>query len=261
MNTIAKISVASALAMAGVGAHAAVVVPGSSYSHTDVMLFAEVVSGYSGPGTGTVVGSYAGDSGIAAGGSIASGTLISAASDSNLHSLLTVGASAGNTIVWAVMGGSFASRGNNTAGDVYETTLTTAGSMGTKTGGNTGNWSQGLFNTTSVVNTNAGSANSIYASTTAKGGIWDATTLVNNPSNWYSNGGFNIITGLGSSTFWQITTNGTTQLLTVANAGSFTLNSTGWSAGAAVPLPASLWLLAGGLLGLAGVSRRKKETA
>jgi hypothetical protein len=51
---------------------------------------------------------------------------------------------------------------------------------------------------------------------------------------------------------------------TVASDGTLTLSATGltYAAGtSAVPLPAAIWLLGGGLLGLFGIGRRKAATA
>ena len=72
MNTILKVSVAGALALGYVSAHASIAQV-SSYSAGDVLLFAEVLNS-----SGAVIGSYAGDTGVAitniTSGSYASGT-------------------------------------------------------------------------------------------------------------------------------------------------------------------------------------------
>jgi hypothetical protein len=255
MNTIAKVGVASALAMGYVSAQASVVVPGNSSATTDIVLFAEVVSGYTTQGTGTVVASYAGDTQIAVGGTIPTGSLIATSSDAALNSLITIGQSAGNTIEWAVEGGKFAQVGVNLPGDQYLTTLT-SGSLGTRTAGNTAQWSTGLQNTLSTVNVNAAGANSVYATTTAKGGVFDVTTLATNVSNLFTNGAFTNITGLTSTTLYNVAVG--SSAITTTSGGTLTLSTAGLSfAPSAVPLPAAIWLLGGGLLGLAGVSRRK----
>jgi hypothetical protein len=263
MNTIAKVSVAGALALGYVSANAAVVVPGSSGpSGTDVMLFAEVVSGT------TVLGSYAGDTQVAVGSSL-TGLSQSASTDTPLSQLLTLGQSSGNTIEWGVMGGKFTLLGTVHAGDTYLTTLTTAGSLALTTGGNLSNWSTGLDNTLTSVQNNAGTANSVFASTVALGGIWDGTlgsTATSNAANWYNTpGGSNVITGLTSATLYLVTSGESTATNSVVTDGTLTLSATGltYSAGSPppVPLPAAIWLLGGGLLGLFGIGRRKAATA
>jgi hypothetical protein len=271
MNTMIKVGIASALAMGYASAHASIVIPGSTNgAPSDVVLFAEVVSG------STVLGSYAGDTGVAVGTALTSSNLKISNSDSNLQSLLTLGASAGNTIEWAVLGGQFAFQGSNTAGDQYLTTLTTgASSLNNVTAGNYGQWSTILNNTLVAVQTNAGGsgnvggggANSVFASTAAKGSVWDGTTGLTttaNLANWSLNGADNVITGTSTS-LYEVTT--TPALAgTVATLGTLSLTASGLSytpagSGSPVPLPAAIWLLGSGLLGLAGVGRRKASAA
>jgi hypothetical protein len=264
MNTIAKVSVAGALALGYVSANATVVVPTSSGpSGTDVMLFAEVVSGT------TILGSYAGDTQVAVGTTLTSSNLKdSTSSDSALASLISLGTSSGNTIEWGIMGGKFTLVGNPNAGDIYLTTLPSgASSLSGTIGTNLGSWSTGLQNTLQVVKSNAGTANSVFATTVAAGGIWDgtlATTATSNASNWFNNGASNVITGLGTATLYLVTSGASAATNTVAaEPGILTLSATGltYTTAAPVPLPAAIWLLGGGLLGLFGIGRRKSATA
>lgn len=262
MNTIAKVSVAGALALGYVSANAGVVVPTSSGpSGSDIMLFAEVVSGT------TVKGSYAGDTQVAVSSSPGSFT-DSTSTDSALASLISLGQSAGNTIEWGIMGGKFTLVGNPNAGDIYLTTLPSgASSLSGTFGTNLGSWSTGLQNTLQVVKSNAGTANSVFATTVAAGGIWDgtlATTATSNASNWFNNGASNVITGLGTATLYLVTSGASAATNTVAaEPGILTLSATGltYTTAAPVPLPAAIWLLGGGLLGLFGIGRRKSATA
>jgi hypothetical protein len=64
------------------------------------------------------------------------------------------------------------------------------------------------------------------------------------------------VTGNGGSGTVQSYVLGTISLATLANGAALTLTSA-----APVPLPAALWLLGGGLLGLAGVGRRRIAAA
>jgi hypothetical protein len=262
MNTIAKVSVASALALGYVSAHASGInVPGTTAA-SDVMLFAEVVSGT------TVLGSYAGDTQVTVGNALPTSTngLISASSDANLATLISLGLSAGNTIEWGVMGGQWASVGNVTAGDTYLTTLAIPAGLALTTGVNASAWSNGLQATLQSVAANAATgANSVFASTVVKGGVWDATdavTATSNASNWYDNGSSNVVVGLGSSTLYDVTSGTSITKNTVTADGTLTLTANGLTytaqgSGSPVPLPAAIWLLGSGLLGLAGVGRRK----
>jgi hypothetical protein len=263
MNTIVKVSVAGALALGYVSANASVVVPGSSSASSDVMLFAEVVSGT------TIKGSYAGDTQVSASATLTSSNLSDkTATDSALSSLISLGMSAGNTIEWGVLGANYFLNGSVTPGDTYLTTLTVPGSLtSTYTGTNLSAWSTGLQSTLQSVKANAGSANSVFATTVAAGGIWDATlayTATSNASNWFNNGPSNVITGLTSSTLYLVTSGTTVGANTVATDGTLTLSASGLSyspSASTVPLPAAVWLLGGGLLGLFGIGRRKAAAA
>jgi len=259
MNTIAKVSVAGALALGYVSANAAVAVPTNSGSGaTDVMLFAEVVSGT------TIEGSYAGDTKVTVGTTLTSSNLTdSTSSDTALATLINLGQQTGNTIEWGIMGGKWSSFGNVSVGDTYLTTLTNPNGLATTTGGSLSNWSTGLQNTLSSVQTNAKTANSIFATTVAAGGIWDGTlssTATANASNWYNFGSSNVVTGLTSSTLYLVTSGSTVGSNTIGSDGTVTLSQSGLTytpAGSAVPLPAAIWLLGGGLMGLFGIGRRK----
>ncbi len=270
MNTIAKLGVAGALSLSYVSAHAAFVSP-TSTSPGDVLLFAEVLNS-----SGAVIGSYAGDTGVAVSSGVTSAS-ISASSDANLQSLLTLGAGAGNTIEWAVMGGGGVDPNGSTAyglpgKSAFVTTLSVAGSLTANgiTGVNLPKWSfmGGLPSTTGTVpkiNTNLAnlgqtSATSIFGTVAATAGIWDTTVLQNGVQNWYSNGTATAVTGLGSSALYFVTGAGVSSPVVVSTLGTASLSATGFSftsGQAAVPLPAAIWLLGSGLLGLAGVGRRK----
>jgi hypothetical protein len=260
MNTIAKVSAASALALGFGVAHASILYPASG---GDVLLFAEVLNGTS------VVGSYAGDTGVHIGSTIPTGTILSSSADTNLNTLLTVAASAGNTLEWAVEGGTVASSGNWTSTDQYVTTLTNGPSqLASRTGGNTTQWSNGLTGTIDVIDQNSHGTNSVFATSLAAGGLYDVSSA-NNIANWYANGSATAQTGIGSSTeLYKVTMGaGQTSNIVLTGLGTVSLTnsgltfSTGGGGGSTVPLPAAVWLLGSGLLGLAGVGRRKLAAA
>jgi hypothetical protein len=270
MNTIAKLGVAGALSLSYVSAHAAFVSP-TSTSPGDVLLFAEVLNS-----SGAVIGSYAGDTGVLVSNGITSAS-ISASGDANLQSLLTLGAGAGNTIEWAVMGGGGVDPNGSTAYGLpgkgaFVTTLSQAGSLAANgiSGVNLPQWAllggaPGTGGTVPTINTNLtnqghSAATSIFGTVAATAGVWDTTILQNGVQNWYSNGTATAVTGLGSSALYFVTGSGNSSPVLVSTLGTASLSATGFtftSGSAAVPLPAAIWLLGSGLLGLAGVGRRK----
>jgi hypothetical protein len=259
MNNLLKAGVAGALALGYVSAHAGAVIP-SSYNTGDVFLFADVISG------GSVIKAFAADTTVTvdnATGGTAFGTLY--ATTGNLSALLTAAQATGATLQWTVMGG-----GGDTNGDLGLTFVTTDtnSSLGTLTGRsgvNLSHWLTGFVNTATLVNTNTGANPDVLASSAAGAGGWDPTILTANASNWYSNGPTNLVTGLGSATLYEAHAVGqnSTLLATVTNIGTVTLSASGltFTAPAPVPLPAAIWLLGSGLLGLAGVGRRKLAAA
>ncbi|HEY2684637.1 MAG TPA: VPLPA-CTERM sorting domain-containing protein [Steroidobacteraceae bacterium] len=272
MNTLGKLGVAAALTMSYVSAHAALVGP-TSTSPGDVLLFAEVLNS-----SGSIIGSYAGDTGTTVKNGLTSINSISASTDANLQSLLSLGASSGNTIEWGVQGGgSFNSAGTANYGNSgqagFVTTIQVPASF-QPFGVNLNQWAHlngQAGGTVQQINNNlaaqgaAADATSIFSGAASSGGIWDSTVIgSSNVQNWYSNGGPTAVTGLGSATLYFVSGNGLASAASIGSIGTATLSQTGFSfsAGTApVPLPAAVWLLGSGLLGLAGVGRRKQRTA
>jgi hypothetical protein len=259
MNTLAKVGVASALAL-GIGvAHASIL---DTNSGGDILLFGEVLNG------STVVGSYAGDSGVLIGTALTNGqTLISAASDARLASFIA-SASAGTTIEWAVEGGKTNSSGAAwTSTDQYVTTLGGGGNvaqLALRNGSNASNWESGLNKVINQVDLNGAGPtnNSVFSAALATGGLWDINDPTgSNVANWFANGSATQQTGYSSTTLYTMTMGALiTNNVSVSSLGTVTLSSTGLtftSGSTSVPLPAALWLLGSGLLGLAGVGRRK----
>jgi hypothetical protein len=258
MNNFLKISVAGALALGYVSAHAGAVVPTSS-NPGDVFLFADVISG------GNVVKAFAADTTVSvnsATGGTAFGTLY--AIDGNLSSLIAAN-TAGTTLQWAVIGGGGDSNGDQ--GYTYVTTDTNSslGTLVNRTGVNVAHWFAGFNNTASLVNGLTGANASVVANSPAGAGGWDPTILTSNASNWFSNGPTNLVTGLNSSAaLYGVTAISAISTVPVGTTvlGNVSLTTNGLSFTAStVPLPAAVWLLGSGLLGLAGVGRRKLKSA
>jgi hypothetical protein len=259
MNTISKVSVAGALALGFGVAHASILDPASG---GDILLFAEVLNS-----SNSVVGSYAGDSGLLVGSTLGAGTVgnLSTSADSALSQLMTVAESSGNTLEWAVIGAKVSSAGNWTSTDQFVTTVATApngnvAQLALRTGTNTAAWSLGLTNDINAIDVNSNGANSVFAASIAAGGLFNPAAAGPNVASLYSQGTGTVQFGIGSSTALYGVTEGAGQTspIVLASLGSVSLTSTGLTFSAnTVPLPAAIWLLGSGLLGLAGVGRRK----
>jgi hypothetical protein len=291
MNTIVKLSVATALALGYATAHAQVAQPAGGSS--DVILFAEIINS-----TGGVVASYARDTGVSinsilpgTGSLQAQGTTvpstgftnltlptINVAADANMNSFLALNA-AGDSVEWAVQAGEYT--GLTTTGNFGITGnakfLTTASTgVTTITNKQTGNlvkWA-GLDGTVTTLNANisgqAGntSTKSTFGTSPASSGVWDATATGAAVANWFSNGAptnpGTVTNELGTNQeLYGVTGNGgSTAKVQVYDLGALTLSSNGTLSNvSAVPIPAAVWLLGSGLLGLAGIGRRKSTQA
>lgn len=258
MNTIVKLSVASVLALGAISANAAISTPSSGSS--DVILFAEVLSS-----TDTVLASFAGDTGVSVT-SAFNGVNATYAADSNLAALFAAN-TAGTKLVWAVQGGQYTgpiAQSYNIGAAQYVTTTDNNQNITGKNGNNLTKWATGLGNTVVILNSNFAGGNSVEGTAAATAGVWDSNTP-SGVSGWYSNGpGTTLANSLGESqTLYSVTGAGTIAAkLALLSNGTVTLTSAGLqfstnSAPPAVPLPPAVWLLGSGLLGLAGIARRK----
>jgi hypothetical protein len=265
MNTLVKLGVASALALGYVSAHAGAVIPTSS-NPGDVYLFADVINS-----SGSVISAFGADTTVTVNGATGvSGSLTNGqtlyGATTNLASLIALGSQAGNTIQWTVMGG-----GSQPSGALQFVTTDTNPTLATMTGRsgvNAGHWQVGMIGTAQLLDANSGVNPDVLATSAAGAAGWDPTVFANNASNWYSNGPTNQVTGLGTSAkLYGVTAvnSNNTDLLGVSVLGNVTLTADGLvfssAATAPVPLPAAIWLLGSGLLGLFGVGRRKAVAA
>jgi len=272
MNTIARISVAGALALGGAAANASISQPSTGAS--DLILFAEVVNST----TGAEVASYAGDTSVLApayNGSVATGT--SNVGDTALAALFAADG-AGDSIVYSVQGGYVTStltgKQDKTAGVANFASTSpnpsTTGLGGT-VGGSMSNFASVLTNTISALNTNFAGGKSVEGTNPATSGVWDVN-VVNGIAYWAGYGGPTAVTyGAGPQTLYGVTANASsTANITETTLGTvnltaaglvFTAPSGGGGPPPTVPLPPAVWLLGSGLLGLAGIARRKSAGA
>jgi len=289
MNKILKLSVAGALAVGYATAHAQIGQPSSGSS--DLVLFAEIINS-----SGSVVASYAGDTGISvnqvlptsslqasgattpAGGftNISLGT-VNVPANSTLKTFLGQDAG-GDSVEWSVQAGQY-SGGTTTinfggVGNAKFITTAPAGiaAISAKNVGNLTKWA-GIDGTITTVNTNiaaAGGGTAVQGAAAASAGVWDAQTAGATVMNWYSNGPVTAVSPVVDElntfqTLYGVTGDGNTTSighLQVYTLGQLELTSNGTLETATtppppVPVPAALWLFGSGLLGLAGVGRRK----
>jgi hypothetical protein len=263
MKDLISVSVASVLALGAAGAHASIALPSSGSS--DAVLFAEVISNFNAAGS-SVVASYAGDTGVGVNALLAglsSTPTTYLGSDQNLKNLFAADG-AGDTVVFGVLGAQ--GTGSITPG---VTQLITTNTLNTPpTGRNTvlngylTVYSSGI----TALNTNLGSNNSIEGASPSSNGVWDIQTtsgiafwgggLENAlPTSTASTNIYYLTAGSGGS-FANVAA--TLEATATLSANGLVLTGQGGSP-PPVPLPAAVWLLGSGLLGLAGVARRKAK--
>jgi hypothetical protein len=261
MSKLISVSVAGALALGAVAAHASIAAPSSGAS--DAILFAEVINA---AGTAAVA-SYAGDTGVSINAIVAglSGSTTVLGSDAKLQALFTADA-AGDTIDFAVLGGQWSSI-SGTPGVMKFLSTTLNNSTTSLAGATTGTLTKfaGLNTDVSTINSNSGGANSVEGNIPATSGVWDITNT--NGTAYWDGGSVTNYNALGTTAnLYYVTGKGATPptkvsytLEATASLSSNGLTLTGTGGTPPVPLPAAVWLLGSGLLGLAGVARRKAK--
>lgn len=270
MNTLLKVGAASALTLAGVAAHASIANPSTGAS--DAVLFANVVNA-----AGTqVIASYAGDTGVSvatiAAGLAAGSSKTYLGSDANLAKLFAADGT-GDQVVWGVLGGAYPGSFSGSPGAENLVSTSSANSVFNLKQTNTGalaNILGSLSGDIATVNSNSGGTSSVEGPVPATAGVWDYTSPQGASGGYgsFSNGN---ATGF-TANLYDLTGSGTGngKLATYTVEGTASLSSSGLTlvgpsgggggGGSPVPLPAAVWLLGSGLLGLTGVARRKLKT-
>jgi hypothetical protein len=264
MKNLTKLGIAGSLALGSVAAHASIAVPTSTNGYLgNVVLFADIFNGT------TLVAAYAGDTGATVA-SVGAGTAPTTAfEDSNLSSFLSK--AAGNTVVWAVEGGGI----NASQNPFLVTSSTSLGQLQNANNGSTlTSMGTALYDQINSINSTLGNVGSSLLGTidNANGGTgFNPQALAADLSNWGGATANVAQTGLGSkATLYALTAGGqaitsnstTTAELTVSlTSNGLVYSALGGGGGTVTPLPAAVWLLGSGLLGLAGVGRRKSKAA
>lgn len=268
MNTTIKLAVASALSLGAVAAHADIAANNTGSS--TMIGFAEVITS-----SGATVASFAVNLGVSVSAAY-SGTTTAALGNGASLSALFAADVPGDTIVWGVEGGQYTGTNNQTVQEKAGSTMnvTTAGNptqITTKTSPSLVNQNNSLANAISLLNPNIdtnGNGTSVEGSAPSTTGVWDLNGGATNIYNWSGAGPVSAITGVGTAALYDMTGNGSlTAKLTEITNGSVSFSAAGFQFSAngtpppPVPLPPAVWLLGSGLLGLAGVARRKATKA
>jgi len=130
-------------------------------------------------------------------------------------------------------------------------------------------WMQGFNSDVTYLNSTYATGGSTYSWTsgTTAGNVWGASGAsgLAGSTNLYNQGADSSGVGVGSSVaLYGITGNGVATQAQSFVLGQLTLSATGTlstGSGSPVPLPAAAWLLGSGLLGLAGIGRRRAVAA
>jgi hypothetical protein len=187
------------------------------------------------------------------------------AADTNLSTFLNTT----DTFQWTLMGGAVPSPATDVSLGAQR--FVTASQLGVPQFPNSTN--SNLSNYRNVNATMNTLNNSIAGTTPGDGGSavgsaqWWAPTLNPNPQTWYGIAGMQTTNPLGTTSaanFYLVASsgNGNTNPVLLYSLGTVTLSSNGTlhftpADVAAVPVPAAVWLLGSGLVGLAGIGRRR----
>ena len=274
MNTLVKSAVAGALVL---GATSAFAMGQPTTGSSDLILFVDALTS-----TGSSAGVYALDTGISLN-QLLPGPYVAGAANDTSQPLISkvIGPSAtlagflsshsSNTIEWTLEGGQFSGTGSgafnsNTvapgAALAVFTSPALTGAFPTPSSASTGNLQsflnglQGDLSAAGAISglntaTETGTASESSAQAQAKYGFLNGADLASTGSTSIKLFGF---TGNGIA-------GGTLQSYLLGNASLGTDGTLSINPPSAVPLPAAVWLFGSGLMGLVGVSRRRKAAA
>ena len=269
MNTTIKLGIASALSLGAFAAHADIAANSSGSS--TMIGFAEVINS-----SGATVASFATNLGVSVSTAYAGTNTGELGADANLAALFSADA-AGDTIVWGVEGGQYTGTNNGTTQKTAGQTqiVLTQGNpsqLPTKNSSNlvgaNNSLAAGIGNLNTNIDSN-GNGTSVEGGTAATSGVWDINGGGTNIYNLSGNLGVSNITYAGTGTqtvaLYSVTgTGGLTSKLVDLTNGNVSFSAAGFQFSTnapPVPLPPAVWLLGSGLLGLAGVARRKAAKA
>jgi hypothetical protein len=183
--------------------------------------------------------------------------------DSNFTSLITAATNAGDNVIWGVMGGD--SVGNNLQATPRRFVQTSGVATPSLTNGSLASDTADFNTFLTSVNGNL-LANASVVGTGTSGGQYGVSGSAGTAAATGFTGSVGTSGALGSTLGLYMFTSSNTSGLASAGSNnpakeyvltSLTLTSTGLSAVSSVPLPAGVWLLGSGLLGMLGVGRRR----
>lgn len=271
-NTVIRIAVAGALLVGGYATAQAQALPSSDSSDLYLFVSDQAAGTTFAEDTGVSINSLLPTSDYTTGASLQTVTdsaPINLGASSALTAYINAANTAGQTLEWGVEGDQFASEADNTTkapgGQVAVTDNNLVSSkISALILSNLSTWSNGFEGDTTYLGAlPTGGAVFSFSDGTAGGNVWGASLGNNGGStNEYGQGPDQSGVGLNqSAAFYAVTGNNSTGKVQSYVLGNIELTSNGTletvSSVPAVPLPPAVWLLGSGLLGLAGIGRRR----
>jgi hypothetical protein len=262
MKHLVQLSIAGSLALGSVAAHASITVPTSTNGNLgNVVLFADIFNS-----SGTLVAAYEGDTGNSVS-SVGAGTVPTTTfEDANLATFL--GEAAGNTVLWSVEGGNIDTNGNpflvTSSPSLAKLVNASNGSVLTSMG--TALESQiahvnGYISASAVsylgTNDSNNGGTDFNPGTVADISTWGGAVVPINSSGLGTKTTLYALAAAGQNGYNYSTI--TAEMNVSLTSSGLVFSSSGGTT--VTPLPAAVWLLGSGLLGLAGVGRRKSKAA
>lgn len=183
-------------------------------------------------------------------------------------------ASAGSNLIWGVEGTQQATSGKAYKPGVIEgltDSVSGAGVIGGLVQTNLQSWENGFNQDAGIMNSDGLAANGYITATAdnaVTGSVWNGTSgNVGGSGDLYGTGASDVVSGTGASnvtTLYGVTGGASASATTYSYIlGQLELTASGVletvGSSSTVPLPAAVWLFGSGLLGLAGVGRRRSS--